>query len=103
MGASINLESTALFNLINGKSFNNQSLASLLLFAEGPGHIIVTVPKETHDIFKKHMQEQNILYLGQVTEKDTLEINIQIQENKKQYKWSLSELLNAWKTPLPFA
>lgn len=108
LGAKINLDYQILsrFNesLANSLSkLNNESYAPLLLFAEGPGQIIVTVPKESSADFIKHMKEQSILPLGQVTKQDTLEINLKIKENKMQYKWPLEKLLNAWIAPLPFA
>ncbi len=107
LGAIINLDWKALSTLSSFSANIPLALdiesASVLLFAEGPGQIVVTVPKEYNDNFIKHMRGQSVLSLGQVTDEATLEINLKMQENKKQYRWQLKKLLSAWTTPLPFA
>jgi phosphoribosylformylglycinamidine synthase len=104
LGASLNLDYESFSKFIAKSSLAPIiDLLSLLLFAEGPGQIIVTVAKENIESFTQHMAGQSILLLGEVSDNKTLEVNLKTKENTKQYKWQLDELHSAWTTPLPFA
>jgi phosphoribosylformylglycinamidine synthase len=116
LGANININliansndhwqsSLAFLSIINqaNSTLADPQLLANLLFAEGPGHIIVTAKPENKDEFLQHMAGENILELGTVTDKDVLEINVKANQNNQQYKWQIRDLANAWSAPLPFA
>ncbi len=93
---------STLIQQLDSNAVSDQWLSTLLL-AEGPGHIVVTVTEDNKDAFLLSMTEQNLLSVGTVTDSAILEINVKMKETSQQYKWQLSELRNAWTTPLPFA
>jgi phosphoribosylformylglycinamidine (FGAM) synthase-like enzyme len=104
LGAALEIsvsELTNLANLLLSKTFKANILASVLLLAEGPGHIIVSVPPTAANTFVQHMKEHKILYLGAVTANTNLQITLKHEKNENHY-WQLSQLENAWTTPLPF-
>ncbi len=75
-----NLQSSSFFPLIEtllqAPSEESEKLInSAILFAEGPGQIVVTVPPEYKDQFLHHLGAENVLHLGEVTKQSELEIN----------------------------
>jgi len=70
------------------------------LFAEGPGHIVVSVPPKYKENFLASMTGCNISHIGTVIADSQLRL---IDETNKAIEWSITELRNAWNEPLPFA
>ncbi len=106
LGANINLsallENSSPYNRI-ATYFASQlaltkTLPAFLLFAEGPGQIVVTVSAKSKEQFLHHMKGQNVLLIGEVT--NTNELTISTIDNKALYKWPTTALLKAWTTPL---
>ena len=100
MGANLNFHISAMDEFVSSSSLNLE----LALLAEGPANIIVSVDKDASKNFIEFMKGHHLLHLGEVTEERILAISLTDKKKiKKQYKWQLKELKNAWTTLLPFA
>jgi phosphoribosylformylglycinamidine (FGAM) synthase-like enzyme len=70
------------------------------LFAEGPAHIVVSLPAKHKDHFLECLQGCNVTHIGTVVSDSRLTL---VDENDKTIEWSINDLRTAWNEPLPFA
>jgi len=79
---------------------SQQSLIPLL-FAEGPSHIMVSVPSKYKKPFLDCMNNCHVTAIGEVS--DHRQLKLMGGNSHKSVEWSSDELICAWNEPLPFA
>ena len=96
LGADINLDSMK--NLPIERAYVSRH--DFILFAEGPGHIIVTIARELQLEWEDFWREYSCTLIGTVNHSGILSFTS--AETKTSTKIKISELFKAWQTPLPF-
>jgi phosphoribosylformylglycinamidine synthase subunit PurSL len=81
---------------------SKESDFDFLLFAEGPGFILVSVDAGYKEDFEKLFDAKVLSRLGVVTEAPLLELRGNTENESPLISLSVSELERAWNAPLPF-
>jgi phosphoribosylformylglycinamidine synthase len=74
-----------------------------LLFAEGPGTLLVTVDAGYKQDFESLFEPKILTRLGVVTEAPSLEIRLNTENESPLIALSVVDLETAWNEPLPFS